>query len=146
MAECPYCSASLTDEDRYCPRCGERQTDLESRDGFLDPETVLYLDGVRNGARPLDPDAPAHQQLEADLGAAIADFGHLAGVDLDLRDSLDIADVTALDSAIDPATETDAGVQQLLGLAVLLGLAADAFPETGVDELLAYQLQLREQL
>lgn len=141
MSECPYCGASIDAEDRYCPRCGERQSDRGPRDGFLDPAVVQYLDGVRNGARAFEPDAEIHQRLRTQLAAAIADFGHLAGTDLDLRDVLELTTATELE-VIDPATETDATTQQVLGLAVLLGLVTDAFPETGGDELLAYAHQI----
>lgn len=144
MAECPYCSGPIEQGDRYCPRCGERQTDLEPRAGFLDPEVVQYLDGVRNGARTFDPDSPYHDRFEEQLAAAIGDFSHLAGVEFDLRPVLDLEDLPTDRQPVDPATEADDGTRQLLGLAVLLGLVADAFPETGVDELLAYDRQLRE--
>lgn len=144
MAECPYCSASLTESDRYCPRCGERQTDLQPREGFLDPAVVQYLDGIRNGARTFDPDSPHHDRFETELSAAVGDFAHLSGVDLDLRDVLDIDGPADLSGDIDPAANTDPATQQLLGLAVLLGLINDAFPETGVDELLAYYEGLDE--
>lgn len=145
MAECPYCGGSITESDRYCPRCGERQTDLAPRAGFLDPETVQYLDGVRNGARTFDPDSPHHERFEQALSAAVADFAHLAGVDLDLRDVLELDEQPGVTAAIDPVTETDTATQQLVGLAVLLGLASEAFPDTGVDELLATHHQLREE-
>lgn len=143
MAECPYCSAPIEAADRYCPRCGERQTDLEPRAGFLDPDVAQYLDGVRNGARTFDSESAYHDRFEEQLAAAIADFGYLAETDTDLRSVLDLDDVTAPPSSIDPATETDATNRQLLGLAVLMGLVTDAFPEAGVDELLAYYYQLQ---
>ncbi|MFB6188347.1 MAG: zinc ribbon domain-containing protein [Halapricum sp.] len=136
MTECPYCGDTVAESDRYCPRCGERQTDLDDRAGFFDPAVVQYLDGVRNGARTFDPDSPYHDQFERELGAAISDFAHLAGIDVDLRDVLDV-DADPIDGTpIDPS-DADATRQRLLGLAVLLGLASEAFPETGVDELLA---------
>lgn len=143
MAECPYCSEVVADEDRYCPRCGERQTDLEPRAGFLDPTVVQYLDGVRNGARAFDPDSPYHERFETDLEAAVADFAHLGGVDMDLHDVLDL-DAEPTDSRVPDPAEADRTKQQLLGLAVLLGLVADAFPETGVDELLTTYYELRD--
>jgi len=143
MAECPYCSVAVDDDDRYCPRCGERQTDLKARAGFLDPEVVQYLDGVRNGARPFDPESPYHEQFETDVAAAVADFAHLAGIDLDLHEVLDLDGEPAETAAADPV-EADATDQQLLGLAVLLALVSEAFPETGVDELLASAYERRE--
>jgi hypothetical protein len=143
MAECPYCSSAVEEDDRYCPRCGERQGDLETRAGFLDPAIVQYLDGVRNGARTFDPDSPYHDQFQAELSAAVADFAHLAGVDLDLRDVLDLDADPSDGAAIDP-TDADVTQRQLLGLAVILSLVAEAFPETGVDELLATAYELRD--
>ncbi|MEF8881338.1 MAG: zinc ribbon domain-containing protein [Halapricum sp.] len=144
MAECPYCSGPVSEGDRYCPRCGERQTDREDRDGFFDPPIVQYLDGVRNGARTFDEDSTYHDRFERELGAAVGDFAHLAGVDLDLRETLDIDVEPASGAAIDPA-DADATKRQLLGLAVLLGLVSDAFPETGVDELLTTYYDLRDE-
>lgn len=143
MAECPYCSAAVEADDRYCPRCGERQTDLQPRSGFLDPAVVQYLDGVRNGARAFDPDSQYHEQFETELRAAVADFAHLDGIDLDLRAVLDLEGEPAETAAADPV-DADASEQQLLGLAVLLALVADAFPATGVDELLASAYERRE--
>jgi hypothetical protein len=143
MAECPYCSSAVEEADRYCPRCGERQGDLGARDGFLDPAVVQYLDGVRNGARTFDPDSPYHDQFQTELAAAIADFAHLAGIDLDLRAVLDLDAEPTDGASIDP-TDADATQRQLLGLAVLLALVAEAFPETGVDELLATAYELRD--
>ena len=143
MAECPYCRAAVEEGDRYCPRCGERQTELQARAGFLDPTVVQYLDGVRNGARPFDPDSQYHEQFEQELRAAVADFAHLDGLDLDLHEALDLDGEPAEAAAADPVDADDAD-QQLLGLAVLLALVADAFPETGVDELLASAYERRE--
>lgn len=143
MPECPYCSGSISEADRYCPRCGERQTDLEPRPGFLDARTVQYLDGVRNGARTFDPDSPHHERFEADLAATLADFSHLAGLELDLHAVLDIEDAAALDRPLDPTADADDAGRQVVGLAVMLGLLSEAFPETGVDELLAYHYELR---
>jgi len=143
MAECPYCSGAVGDEDRYCPRCGERQTDLDDREGVFDPTVVQYLDGVRNGARTFDPQSSYHEQFETELAAAISDFAHLGGIDLDLRDVLELDADPTTGASVDP-TDADATQQQLLGLAVVLALVAEAFPETGVDELLATAYELRE--
>lgn len=139
MGECPYCGASIDADDRYCPRCSERQGDRDSREGIFDPAVVAYLDGVRNGARPLDPESEYHQRFEAQLSAAVADFGHLAGVDPDLSSALGL---DALPEAVDPAADADA--QQVLGAAVFLGLVTDAVPDSGVDELLAYARRIEE--
>lgn len=139
MGECPYCGASIEADDRYCPRCSERQGDRGSRDGIFDPAVVAYLDGVRNGARGLDPDSEYHERFEAQLSAAVGDFGHLAGVSPDLASALDL---DGLPDAIDP--DTDADAQQVLGAAVFLGLLTDAVPDPGVDELLAYARRVEE--
>jgi hypothetical protein len=141
MAECPYCGASIDADDRYCPRCSERQGDRGSREGIFDPAVVAYLDGVRNGARALDPDSEYHQRFETQLSAAVADFAHLAGVGPDLAAALDL---DALPEAIDPATEADD--QQVLGAAVFLGLLTDAVPEPGADELLAYARRVEDSI
>jgi len=144
MAECSYCGTATDPDDRFCPRCGERQSDRGPRDGFLDPEVVQYLDGVRNGARALDPESDLHRRLQTQLSAAVADFGHLAGVGLDFRETLDLTTASALEPT-DPVAESDATARQVLGLAVLLGHLSEAFPETGVDELLAYAHEVDEE-
>lgn len=132
MAECPYCASSVADDERYCPRCGERLTDLPDREGVFDKQVVQYLDGVRNGARALNPGTAVHERFERQLAAAVGDFAHLADLDVDLRAVLDVDDVPAGD-----ALDVDTDGRRLLGLVVMLGLADDAFPGATGDELLA---------
>lgn len=132
MAECPYCASDVADDERYCPRCGERLRDLADREGIFDPEVVQYLDGVRNGARAFDPGTDVHGRFETQLEGALGDFAHLADLDVDLRAVLDLDDVPAPD-----ALNVDTEGRQLLGLVVLVGLVDDAFPGPTADELRA---------
>ncbi|QSG15793.1 zinc ribbon domain-containing protein [Halapricum desulfuricans] len=143
MSECPYCGGPIAEDDRYCPRCGERQTDRGDREGFLDPAVVQYLDGIRNGARTFDPDSPYHDRFEREVAAAIGDFAHLLGAGVDLHDVLTVDQSAPIESPVDPV-EADPATRQLLGLAVLLGLATESFSGVDSDELLASYHELQD--
>lgn len=146
MAECPYCSGPVDDGDRFCPRCGERQTDCGDREGVFDPAVVQYLDGVRNGARTFETDSPHHDRFETQLRAAVEDFATLAGTGVDLRAVLNVETLPDLTDPVDPGADTDAATRQVVGLAVLFGLATAGFDSVEGDELLAYDHLLRESL
>ncbi|QSG05871.1 zinc ribbon domain-containing protein [Halapricum desulfuricans] len=143
MSECPYCGGPIAESDRYCPRCGERQTDRGDREGFLDPVVVQYLDGVRNGARTFDPDSPYHEQFERDVAAAIGDFAHLLDAGADLHDLLAVDRSTRVEPPADPI-DADRPTRQLLGLTVLLGLITESFSGVDADELLANYHDLQD--
>lgn len=143
MSECPYCGGPISEADRYCPRCGERQTDRGDREGFLDPAAVQYLDGIRNGARTFDPDSPYHDQFERELSAAVGDFAHLLGAGVDLRDVLAVDRSSPVETPVDPI-DSDPSTQQLLGLTVLLGLVTESFSGVDSDELLASYHELQD--
>lgn len=143
MSECPYCGGPIAESERYCPRCGERQTDDGDRTGFLDPAVVTYLDGIRNGARTFDPDSPYHEQFEQEVAAAVGDFAHLLGAGIDLHDLLSIDRPAAIEPPVDPV-DADRPTQQLLGLTVLLGLITESFSGADADELLASYHDLQE--
>lgn len=143
MSECPYCGGPISEADRYCPRCGERQTDRGDREGFLDPAVVQYLDGIRNGARTFDPDSPYHDQFEREISAAVGDFAHLLGAGVDLRDVLAVDRSSPVGTPADPI-DSDPATRQLLGLTVLLGLVTESFSGVDSDELLASYHELQE--
>jgi len=135
MAECPYCASEVADDERYCPRCGERLTDWGDREGIFDREVVRYLDGVRNGARTFDPDAAVHERFEVQLRAAVGDFAHLADLDVDLRAALDLDELpTTSAPTVEPGGPETVGPASL-GLVVLLGLVDQSFHGPDVDEL-----------
>ena len=148
MIECPYCGADAEDDARYCDRCGERLTfDEDSRDGFLHRSSIQYLQGVRHGARPLDPEVTYHDQLLADVRAGLADFSHLTAVDeLDLHEVLDIDDDTLanLTDAPDPDTDLAPDVRQALGVAALVALLENSYDGTTLDEIRAQAASMDE--
>lgn len=139
MIECPYCGADTDDEARYCNRCGERLAfDEQSREGFLDRSSIQYLQGVRHGARPIDPETTYHTQLREDIQSAFEDFSYLAGIDpLDLHDLLDVdrEALAELDESLSPDTELDPAVRQALGVVALVSLLEDTYEGTTLDEL-----------
>jgi len=145
MIECPYCGAESADDARFCDRCGERLSlDGEPRDGFLRRTSVQYLQGVRHGARPLDPSSDYHEALRTDLGAAVADFSYLAGIEtLDLSALLDVEEgaVEAPDPGHDPDTDLAENDRRALGLLVLLGLLDASFDGLTLDELRALGIE-----
>ncbi|WP_135667330.1 zinc ribbon domain-containing protein [Halorhabdus rudnickae] len=141
MIECPYCGADSDEGARFCDRCGERlSVDDESREGFFRRTSVQYLQGVRHGARPLDPSSAYHEALRADLGAAVADLSYLAEIEaLDLSELIDLddEDLGALDRDLSPDTDLPEADQRALGLVVLVGLLEDSFEGPTLDELRA---------
>lgn len=141
MRECPYCGADVEGEARFCDRCGERLgVEDEDREGFLRRTSVQYLQGVRHGARPLDPDSAYHEGLCADLGAAVADWSYLAAIEtLDLATLLGVEDddLAGLDRDRSPDGDLSETDRRVLGLAVLVGLLDDAYEGHTLDELRA---------
>jgi len=141
MIECPYCGADADDPARFCDRCGELLSEeSDRRDGFLRRTSIQYLQGVRHGARPLDPSSSYHEGLRTDLGAAVADLSYLAEIEaLDLSELIDIdaEDLGALDRDPSPDTELPERDRRALGLVVLVGLLADSFEGPMLDELRA---------
>ena len=141
MIECPYCGADSAEEARFCDRCGERlSVEEQAREGFLRRTSIQYLQGVRHGARPLDPSSSYHDQLSADVGAGIADLSYLAGLDsLDLSALLGVSEeeLAALERAATPDSDLSAADRRALGLAVLVGLLDDAYEGRTLDELRA---------
>ncbi|WEL16992.1 Zn-ribbon domain containing protein [Halorhabdus sp. SVX81] len=148
MIECPYCGADAEDDARYCDRCGERLSFAESsRDGFLRRSSIQYLQGVRHGARPLDPEVTYHEELLTDVQAGLADFSHLTDVDeLDLHEILDIDDDTLgdLTDAPSPDTDLDTDVRQALGVAALVALLENSYDGTTLDEIRAQAASMDE--
>jgi len=148
MIECPYCGADAEDDARYCDRCGERLSFAESsRDGFLRRSSIQYLQGVRHGARPLDPEVAYHDQLLSDVQAGLADFSHLTDVDeLDLHEILDIDDDTLgdLTDAPSPDTDLEPDVRQALGVAALVALLENSYDGTTLDEIRAQAASMDE--
>ncbi|CCQ32819.1 zinc-ribbon domain protein [Halorhabdus tiamatea SARL4B] len=148
MIECPYCGADAEDDARYCDRCGERLSGAtEPRDGFLHRSSIQYLQGVRHGARPLDPEVAYHDQLLADVRAGLADFSHLTAVEeLDLHEVLDIDDDTLADlgDAPDPDTDLEPDVRQALGVAALVALLENSYDGTTLDEIRAQAASMDE--
>jgi hypothetical protein len=141
MVECPYCGAESVDDARFCDRCGERLSrSSDDRDGFLRETSIQYLQGVRHGARPLDPESTYHDELQTDLEGAIEDFSYLAGIDaLNLSTAVDV-DGTAfrsLGTEISPDTDIPDDERRSLGIAVLVGLLDDAYDGRTLDELRA---------
>ena len=147
MVECPYCAGDAEPAARFCDRCGERLQFEEDRAGFLRRASIQYLQGVRHGARPLDPEVPYHDQLLADVQAGLADFSHLTAVDeLDLHEVLDIDDDTLadLESAPDPDTDLAPDVRQALGVAALVALLENSYDGTTLDEIRAQAASMDE--
>lgn len=149
MAECPYCSAEVAADERYCPRCSERLDYADPRTGAFQQSSLQYLQGVRHNARRFDPDSPYHEQLRTDVAGALADLAYLADVEVSLLALLDEADFEHVDpdvaSAVDPDRfdlDADRGTQELVGLATLARLLDDAFPGSELDELLALGREL----
>lgn len=139
MPECPYCGADATADARYCDRCGERlRFEDDDREGLFRRSSIQYLQGVRHGARPLDPDTDYHQHLQADLRTAVADLSYLAGInDLNLATVLDV-DATTLQSADlarSPDTDLDPATRRAMGVATLVVLLSDAYDGPTLDEL-----------
>ncbi|WP_181685488.1 zinc ribbon domain-containing protein [Halorhabdus salina] len=141
MSECPYCGADAEAGARYCDRCGERLVfEGDNRDGFLERTSIQYLQGVRHGARPLDPSTAYHEQLQTELIAAIEDFSHLANVErLALSDVLDVDDdaLEALEAGVSPDTDLSPAMRRALGVAVLVALLEDTYDGPTLDELQA---------
>ncbi|QGN06129.1 zinc ribbon domain-containing protein [Halorhabdus sp. CBA1104] len=139
MRECPYCGADAEAGARYCDRCGERLVfEGDDRDGFLGRTSVQYLQGVRHGARPLDPSTGYHENLRAELTAAIEDFSHLASVgELQLSEVLDVDDAQfqALEDDISPDTDLRPATRRALGVAVLVALLEETYDGPMLDEL-----------
>lgn len=148
MMECPYCGVETEAEARFCDRCGERLSfESESRAGFLRRSSIQYLQGVRHGARPLDPSRVHHEQLCADLGAAVEDFSHLAAIDaLDLSATIDVdeTDLLALQPDVSPDTDLRERDRRTLGLAVLVELLESSFDGRTLDELQARTIRDEE--
>ncbi|WP_136687333.1 zinc ribbon domain-containing protein [Halorhabdus amylolytica] len=148
MIECPYCGADSDEAARFCDRCGERLSDeAEQREGFLRRSSVQYLQGVRHGARPLDPSSAYHEGLCADLAGAVADLSYLAEVEtLALSDLIDVddEDLGALDRDLSPDTDLPETDRRALGLVVLVGLLEDSFEGRTLDELRALGVERAE--
>ncbi|MFB6200627.1 MAG: zinc ribbon domain-containing protein [Halorhabdus sp.] len=144
MVECPYCGATTEDAARFCDRCGERLVgDEDEREGFLRRQSIQYLQGVRHGARPLDPASAYHEGLAADVSAAVEDVSYLASIDsLDPASLLDVRDRDLVEFAAGRSPDTDLKdiERQALGVAVLVGLLEDGFDSRTLDELRAQRL------
>jgi hypothetical protein len=142
MSECPYCGADAEAGARYCDRCGERLVfDDGDRDGFLGRTSIQYLQGVRHGARPLDSSTGYHEDLQAELTAAIEDFSHLANLEeLELSAVLDLDDdaLDALDTGLSPDADLDPETRRALGVAVLVALLEGTYDGPTLDELQAF--------
>lgn len=140
MVECPYCGGDAEMAARFCDRCGERLQFEEDRAGLLRRSSIQYLQGVRHGARPLDPGSSYHETLQTDLAAAIEDVSYLAGIEpLDLSTviGVDENDLASLDREVSPDTDLRETDRRALGLAVLTGLLEGAYAGPTLDELRA---------